>query len=135
MRSKSRLVIISQKLGNVRQNGRAAVSNRRLNGGVHEVHMMWFIFQGSIIFRGRQWRQKMRKRVLIILGVLLIAASTIQMATAAARNARKAARVPAPVTQQPRDRHALSAPAAIQARSCDRFWCYEDGAPVSASRK
>jgi hypothetical protein len=44
----------------------------------------------------------MRKRVLIILGVLLIAASTIQMATAAA-NARKAARAPAPVTQQPRD--------------------------------
>jgi hypothetical protein len=47
---KSRLVIISQKLGNVRQMAARAVSDRRLNGGVHEVHMMWFIFQSSIIF-------------------------------------------------------------------------------------
>jgi hypothetical protein len=77
----------------------------------------------------------MRKRVLIVLGVLLIAASTIQMATAAARNARKAARAPVPVTQQLRESHRLSAPAAIHARSCDRFWCYEDGAPVSPSSK
>ncbi len=58
----------------------------------------------------------MRKRVLIALAVLLIAASTIQMATAAARNARKAARAPVPVTQQLRDRLGLSAPAAIHAR-------------------
>ena len=69
----------------------------------------------------------MRKNVLTVLGVLLIAAAlTIQMATAAARNARKAARAPVPVTQQLRERHGLSAPAAVHNRSCDRFWCYED---------
>jgi hypothetical protein len=68
----------------------------------------------------------MRKRVLTVLGVLLIAALTIQMATAAARNARKAARTPVSVTQQLRERHGVSAPAAIHNRSCDRFWCYED---------
>jgi hypothetical protein len=69
----------------------------------------------------------MRKRVLTVLGVLLIAAAlTIQTATAAARNARKAARAPVPVTQQLRERHGLSAPAAVHNRSCDRFWCYED---------
>jgi type II secretory pathway pseudopilin PulG len=69
----------------------------------------------------------MRKNVLTVLGVLLIAAAlTIQMATAAARNARKAARAPAPVTQQLRERHGLSAPAAIHNRSCDILWCYED---------
>ena len=67
----------------------------------------------------------MRKRVLTVLGVLLIAALTIQIATAA-RNARKAARAPVPVTQQLRERHGVSAPAVIHNRSCDRFWCYED---------
>ena len=77
----------------------------------------------------------MRKRILTVLGVLLIAALTIQTAAAAARNARKAARGSVPVTQQLRERHESSAPAAIQNRSCDRFWCYEDGAPVSVSRK
>jgi len=69
---------------------------------------------------------KMRKTVLTVLGVLLIAALTMQMATAAARNSRKAARAAAPVTQQLRERHGVSAPAAIHTRSCDRFWCYED---------
>jgi hypothetical protein len=68
----------------------------------------------------------MRKRVLTVLGVLLIAALTIQMATAAARNARKGARAPVPVTQQLRERHGVPAPAATHNRSCDRFWCYED---------
>ena len=77
----------------------------------------------------------MRKRILTVLGVLLITALTIQTATAAARNARKAARGSVPVTQQLRERHESSAPAAIQNRSCDRFWCYEDGAAVSVSRK
>jgi len=71
----------------------------------------------------------MRRRVLTVLGVLLIATLTTQTATAAARNARKSARAPVPVAQQPRE------PAAVHSRSCDRFWCYEDGAPVSASRK
>jgi len=64
---------------------------------------------------------------LTVLGVLLIATLTIQTATAAGRNARKSARASVPATQQ------LSATAA--ARSCDRFWCYEDGAPVPPSRK
>jgi hypothetical protein len=68
---------------------------------------------------------KMRKNVLTVLGVLLIAALTIQMATAAARHARKAARAPVPVTQQLRERHP-STPPAIHNRSCDIIWCYED---------
>jgi hypothetical protein len=68
----------------------------------------------------------MRKTVLTVLGVLLIAALTIQMAAAAARRARKAARAPVPVTQQLRERHRLSTPAAIHNRSCDIIWCYED---------
>jgi hypothetical protein len=89
---------------------------------------------------------KIGKRVLTVIGGLLIAALTIQMATAAARNARKAARAPVPVAQQLRDafgsvdrpstaqsgysnnnkRHGLSAPAAVDNKSCDRFWCYEN---------
>jgi hypothetical protein len=82
---------------------------------------------GAVVFnRARSMETKMRKTVLTVLGVLLIAALTIQMATAAARNARKAARAAAPATQQLRERHGLSAPAAIHNRSCDRFWCYED---------
>jgi hypothetical protein len=67
----------------------------------------------------------MRKRVLTVLGVLLIAALTIQMATAAARNAQKAAHAPVPA-QELRERHVVPAPAAIHNRSCDKFWCYED---------
>jgi hypothetical protein len=69
----------------------------------------------------------MRKRVLIVLGVLLIAASTIQMATAAARHAQKATRAHVPVTQQQlRERHGPPAPAATHTRGCDIFACYED---------
>jgi hypothetical protein len=70
---------------------------------------------------------KMRKSVLTVLGVLLIAASTIQMATATVRNARKAARVHVSVNQQLRDTpHRLSTPAAIDNKSCDTTWCYEN---------
>jgi hypothetical protein len=89
---------------------------------------------------------KIRKRVLTVIGGLLIAALTIQMATAAARNARKAARAPVLVAQHfrhafgsgdwtstaPSDysnynkRHGLSAPAAVANKSCDRLWCYEN---------
>jgi hypothetical protein len=68
----------------------------------------------------------MRKRVLTVLGVLLIATLTIQTGTAAARHARKATRAPVPLTQQVRDSHALSATAPVHTRSCDIFACYED---------
>jgi hypothetical protein len=88
---------------------------------------------------------KIGMRVLTVIGGLLIAALTIQMATAAARNARKAARAAVPVAQQLRDafgsvdwastaqshysnynkRHGLS-PAADDNKSCDKFWCYEN---------
>jgi hypothetical protein len=64
----------------------------------------------------------MPKRVLTVLGVLLVAASTIQTASAA-RHGRKPAH--AVVTQQSRDARA-SMPAAGETRSCDRFWCYPD---------
>jgi len=89
---------------------------------------------------------KIGKRVLTVIGGLLIAALTIQMATAAARNARKAARAHVAVAQQLHDafgsvdwtstaqpdyshynkRHGLSAPAAVDNKSCDRLWCYEN---------
>jgi hypothetical protein len=91
----------------------------------------------------------MRKKVLAILGVLLVAASTGQMETAAAaRSVRKVARAHHPATQQLRnafafgsanwrstaasdhsnhnERHGLSAPAAVGNKSCDRLWCYEN---------
>jgi hypothetical protein len=67
----------------------------------------------------------MRKRVLPVLGVLLIAALTTQMA-AAARHVRKAARGSATITQQLRKPHGFSAPAASDAKSCDVVWCYSD---------
>jgi hypothetical protein len=83
---------------------------------------------GAVVFnRAPSMEAKMRKRVLTVLGVLLIAASTMQMATAAVRNARKAARVHVSVNQQLRDTpHKLSAPAAIDNKSCDTTWCYEN---------
>lgn len=68
----------------------------------------------------------MRRRVLAVLGVLLVAAVTTQMATAAARHARKAARASAPLTQQLRKQHGLSAPAASDTKTCDVIWCYPD---------
>jgi hypothetical protein len=86
---------------------------------------------------------KMRKKVLIVLG-MLAAALTIQMGTAAAGG--KAARAADPVTQQLRDvygsvdrpstapsghsnrseRPGLSAPVAADNKSCDIFYCYEN---------
>jgi hypothetical protein len=74
-----------------------------------------------------------RPEKITVLGGLLIATLTIQTATAAARNARKSARALVQVTQQLRERDGFSASTA--SRSCDRFWCYEDGVPVSAPRK
>ena len=82
----------------------------------------------------------MPTRVLTVLGVSLIAALTIQEATAAARHAGKAARASGQVAQQRRDavgsaqsdysyrsRHrGLSAPAATDTKSCDVIWCYEN---------
>jgi hypothetical protein len=64
----------------------------------------------------------MPKRVLTVLGVLMLAVSTIQAASAA-RHGRKPAH--AFVTQQSRDARA-AIPAASETRSCDRFWCYPD---------
>jgi hypothetical protein len=67
----------------------------------------------------------MRKRALAHLSVLVIAALTIQTATAATHHARKPVRNPAPVTHQPRDAFG-SAPVAVGSKSCDVFWCYEN---------
>jgi hypothetical protein len=76
-------------------------------------------------FRRGSMEARMQKRVLAVLGVLLVAALTTEMATAA-RHVRKAARASAPVTQQPRKQRGLSAPAASDAKSCDVVWCYSD---------
>jgi hypothetical protein len=85
----------------------------------------------AIVFNGtRSMETNMRKAVLTVLGMALIGALTIQAATAAARQTRKPARVSAPASQQPRERHPPSAPAsappATHTRSCDVIWCYED---------
>ena len=68
---------------------------------------------------------KMRQNALSILGVLIIAALTVQMATAAPSSARKAGRGHAPAIHQFRDSFG-SAPKAAVSESCDRFWCYKD---------
>ena len=67
----------------------------------------------------------MRKIVWIILGVLAIAALTIQVATAAPRSARKEVRAPAPVVHHIRDAFG-SVPSAVGSKSCDIFWCYDN---------
>jgi len=96
--------------------------------GVREQHSPSLESQDSVTSCGTAARMetKMRKRVLTVLGVLFITTLTIQTATAAAHHARKTARAPVPLTQQVRDSHALSAPAAVHTRSCDIFACYED---------
>jgi hypothetical protein len=67
----------------------------------------------------------MRKRILLRLGVLVIAALTIQTATAATLHTQRAARNPAHVTHQVRDAFG-SAPEAVGSKSCDIIWCYEN---------
>jgi hypothetical protein len=67
----------------------------------------------------------MRKRVLTHLGVLVIAAWTIQTATAAAPHTRKATRSRAPATHQIREAFG-SVPEAVGGKSCDVVWCYEN---------
>jgi hypothetical protein len=67
----------------------------------------------------------MRKTVLNVLGVLVVAALTVQTATAAPRSGGKAVRAPARASQQFRDAFD-SAPKAVGNKSCDRFWCYPD---------
>ena len=75
---------------------------------------------------------KMRKKVLIALGVMLVIAFTTQLATAAASSAREPAR--APVAATPQFRNALGSadlpqghrPPASGTKSCDIIWCYEN---------
>ena len=67
----------------------------------------------------------MRGRFVTALGVLLVAALTIEPATAAARIVRKVARAPVTVTHQFRNAYS-SAPATVRGKSCDIFWCYEN---------
>jgi hypothetical protein len=74
----------------------------------------------------------MRTRILTITGMLLVAVSTSQMETAAARNPRKMTRAH-PAAQQLRvgvgprpEGRGMSAPTASDNRSCDIFWCYHD---------
>ena len=67
----------------------------------------------------------MRKWILIALSVVLTAALTIQMASAAPRHARKTAHAAA--AQQFRGAYdSRPAPAASGNKSCDVIWCYSD---------
>ena len=67
----------------------------------------------------------MRKRILIVVGVVLTTALTIQIASAAPRHARKTAHAAA--AQQFRGAYdSRTAPAASGNKSCDVIWCYSD---------
>jgi len=88
----------------------------------------------------------MRKKVLAILGLMLVAVPASQVETVAARSVRKETRASHLETQQLRDafnsvnwpsigqsghsnhsvRHGLSASTAVESRSCDILWCYEN---------
>ena len=83
----------------------------------------------------------MRKKVLTILGVLLVAVSASRMEKAAGRSVLKKTGAPHPQTQQLRDgfaltarwdrsnhteQHGLSSLKAVENKSCDIIWCYEN---------
>ena len=72
----------------------------------------------------------MRKAVQTILGALLIAASTVQIAAAAERHTRKVVRVPVPTSQQFRNaNNSLALPSAASAQ----YWSdYSEGHEISA---
>jgi hypothetical protein len=71
----------------------------------------------------------MRKTVLTILGVLLIAGSTVQMTAAAERHVRKADRAPIPTSQQFRNaNNSVAWPSAEQQSLSD----YSEGHLISA---
>ncbi len=71
----------------------------------------------------------MRKTVLTIVGALLIAGSTVQMAAAAERHTRKAHRAPVPASQQFRNANdSLAWPSAVQQDLSD----YSEGHVISA---
>jgi hypothetical protein len=71
----------------------------------------------------------MRKTVLTVLGALLIAASTTQMAAAAGRHVRKAQCPPVPTTQQLRNAYgAVAWPFATQSDLSE----YSEGHVISA---
>jgi hypothetical protein len=68
---------------------------------------------------------KMQNRLLNLVGVIAVAAFTVHVAIAAPRGARKAVRVSPSVTQQLRNAFG-SAPKAVDSKSCDVIWCYEN---------
>jgi hypothetical protein len=71
----------------------------------------------------------MQKTVLTILGALLIAGSTVQMAAAANRHARKAERAPVPASRQfGNANNSLAFPSAEQQSLSD----YSEGHVISA---
>ena len=67
----------------------------------------------------------MRKSILRIIGVLAVATFTVQVAIAAPHSPRKAARFAPPVTHQFRNAFG-AAPRAVESKSCDVIWCYEN---------
>jgi hypothetical protein len=76
-------------------------------------------------FEGPQMEAKMRKIILRIIGLLAVSTFTVQMAIAAPHSPRKAARLAPPVTHQFRNAFS-SAPKAVESKSCDIIWCYEN---------
>ena len=80
---------------------------------------------GAAFDSERSMEAKMRKRVLTVLAVFLVVASTTEMA-AAARHGHKTARASTPATQQLRKQQGFSAPAASDTKSCDVLWCHSD---------
>jgi hypothetical protein len=68
---------------------------------------------------------EMRKRVLSVLGVLVVSALTAQVAAAAPHSGGKAARASARLNRQFRDVFD-SASKPVETKSCDIIWCYPD---------
>jgi hypothetical protein len=71
----------------------------------------------------------MQKRILPVIGLLLLIVSVGYLTAADGRNGRRAQRAGTPVTQPFRDTlgWANGSPApATGERSCDRVWCYPD---------
>ncbi len=71
----------------------------------------------------------MQKKVLTVVGALLVTGLTIQIAAAATHHGHKAVRANAAATRQPRDAFGSmpsAAPADTGTRSCDIVYCYPD---------
>jgi hypothetical protein len=81
--------------------------------------------KAELEFKTAPKETEMRKRVLSVLGVLVVSALTAQVAAAAPHSSGKAARASARLNRQFRDVF-NSASKPVDTKSCDIIWCYPD---------